>query len=341
MIEVTELTRQFGNVTAVDRLSFTVSAGEVLGFLGPNGAGKTTTMRIVTGFLAPSAGTVTVFGNDVRTASKAVRARIGYLPEGAPLYGDMTPVQLLRFATRMHGLTVQRTRERIAFAIERLALKEVVSLRCETLSKGFRRRVALALAIVHDPDVLILDEPTDGLDPNQKHDVRGLIRDLSMDRIIVVSTHVLEEVDAVCSRAIIIGNGRLLADGTPLQLAARSRFHGAVTLTFRDLPADVEVLNEIGSGTHIESGVAPRITVFPRQQARADGKSLFDVTRQLAAERRWSLDGLFVEQGRLEEVFRTLTTAAANPSAATPSAATPSAAAPSSAAANATGTAAL
>ena len=323
MIEVHELTRRFGSVLAVDRLSFAVAAGEVLGFLGPNGAGKTTTMKIITAFLAPSAGSVHVFGNDVRTAAVAARARIGYLPEGAPLYGDMTPRQLLRFATRLRALSGPYAAARIDFAIQRLGLASVADARSETLSKGFRRRVAIALAIVHDPDVLILDEPTDGLDPNQKHEVRTLIRELSPGRIIVVSTHILEEVDAVCTRAVIIGEGRLLADATPRELAARSRYHGAVTIEFAAPPTDIEVLAEIGSGTSVDPDAPARITVFPRRQTPPDAavgsrpprptetRSLFDTVRQLAAERRWALTGLYVEQGRLDEVFRALTTAPA------------------------------
>ena len=314
MIEVHELTRRFGPVLAVDRLSFAVAPGEVLGLLGPNGAGKTTTLRVITGFLTAHGGSVRVFGHDVATAAVAAQARIGYLPEGAPLYDDMTPAQLLRFATRLRGLATPLARERIGLAIERLSLGSVINARCETLSKGFRRRVALALAIVHDPDVLILDEPTDGLDPNQKHEVRSLIRELSPNRVIVVSTHILEEVDAVCSRAIIIGCGRLLADGTPRELAARSRYHGAVTIEFRTPPADVEVLQAVGGGTVTD---ANRITVLPRDSAVPPRDisvpqrwPLFETVRQLAAERRWDLTGIYVEQGRLDEVFRTLTTGA-------------------------------
>lgn len=310
MIEVNELHRRFGRVLAVDGLSFNAAPGEVLGFLGPNGAGKTTTMRIICGFLAASSGTVRIYGQDVRTAGVAARARIGYLPEGAPLYGEMTPRQLLHFAVRVRGMADERVRARTAFAIDRLSIGEVIDVRIETLSKGFRRRVALAVAIVHDPDVLILDEPTDGLDPNQKHEVRGLIRELSNQRIIIISTHVLEEVDAVCTRALIIGNGRLLADASPRQLAQRSRYHGAVTIAFKTVPADIEVLSDISAPSGIEqqlTGAAATVTVFPLQQARADGRTLFEVIRQIAAERRWQIEGLYVEPGRLDDVFRALT----------------------------------
>ena len=312
MIVVSDLIRRFGAVTAVDGLSFSVEPGEVLGFLGPNGAGKTTTMKLITGFLAPSAGQVSVFGIDIQRDPQRCRQRIGYLPEGAPLYGDMTPRQLLRFCARMRGMAAERVAARLDAVVERLGLVGVVDQRIETLSKGFRRRVGIAQAILHEPDAIILDEPTDGLDPNQKHEVRELIRELAPGRIIIVSTHILEEVDAVCSRAMIIGKGRLLADGTPQALASRSRYHGAVTLLLREQPQDLEVLASL-EGVHsleqekVAHGV--RITLLAGAPTRPDAKSLFEVVRQLAAERRWPLDGLALEQGRLDEVFRTLTVA--------------------------------
>ncbi len=310
MIVVSDLIRRFGALTAVNGLNFSVRAGEVLGFLGPNGAGKTTTMKLLTGFIAASSGHIEIFGVDVQRDPKRCRERIGYLPEGAPLYGDMTPRQLLQFCARMRQLAPARARQRMSTVIERLGLGGVVDQRIETLSKGFRRRVGIAQAILHEPDAIILDEPTDGLDPNQKHEVRELIRELAPGRIIIVSTHILEEVDAVCSRALIIGEGRLLADGTPAALASRSRYHGAVTLLARQQPKDVEVLAGLDGVSGMEQETVAqgvRITLLPADVARSDGKSLFEVVRQLAAERRWLLDGLIVEQGRLDEVFRTLT----------------------------------
>ncbi|MBM3516341.1 MAG: ABC transporter ATP-binding protein [Alphaproteobacteria bacterium] len=221
MITAHALTKHFGALTAVDGVTFTVERGEVLGFLGPNGAGKSTTMKMLTSFLPPTAGGATVCGFDVVAEPIAVKERIGYLPEGAPLYGDMTPAQLLDFVADIRGLSGAKRRESLGLAIARTAIAEVLRQPIETLSKGFKRRVGLAQAILHDPEVLILDEPTDGLDPNQKHDVRALLRSMAPHKAIIISTHVLEEVDAVCTRAIIIARGRVLADETPTALKGR------------------------------------------------------------------------------------------------------------------------
>ena len=222
MIEISHLTKRYGALTAVDDVSFQVTAGEVLGFLGPNGAGKSTTMKMITGFLAPSSGTIKVCGHDVLDAPLAAKACMGYLPEGAPSYGEMSVRGFLDFIADIRGLSGTQRRARLDSVIERLALGIVLEQMIETLSKGFRRRVGLAQALLHDPQVLILDEPTDGLDPNQKHEVRELISAMSKEKIIVISTHILEEVDAVCNRAIIIDNGRILADETPQKLASRA-----------------------------------------------------------------------------------------------------------------------
>ena len=222
MIEINHLSKRYGALKAVDDVSFKVGAGEVLGFLGPNGAGKTTTMRIVTGFLAPTSGSVRVCGHDLEREPLAAKACMGYLPEGAPIYGEMSVRAFLDFIADVRGLRGERRRARLDDVIGRLGLQGVLEQVVETLSKGFKRRVGLAQALVHDPQVLILDEPTDGLDPNQKHEVRALINAMAKDKIIVISTHILEEVDAVCSRAIIIAGGRLLADESPQALAARS-----------------------------------------------------------------------------------------------------------------------
>jgi ABC-2 type transport system ATP-binding protein len=205
----------------VDDISFNVAPGEVLGFLGPNGAGKSTTMKMITGFLAPSAGSVRVCGYDIEQSPLAAKKIMGYLPEGAPSYGEMTVSAFLNFIADVRELSSTR-QQRLDDVTQRLALQSVLEQSIDTLSKGFRRRVGLAQALLHDPKVLILDEPTDGLDPNQKHEVRSLINDMAKDKIIVISTHILEEVAAVCSRAIIIADGRLLADETPQKLAARS-----------------------------------------------------------------------------------------------------------------------
>ena len=237
MIAIEHVTRRFGPIVAVDDMSFAVGRGEVLGFLGPNGAGKSTTMRMIAGLLEPTSGTIRVDGFDVRVRSLDVRRRLGYVPEGSPLYPDMTPAGLLRFASGVRGLTGSRRRTAIDDAIGRLALEPVVHRPVETLSRGYRRRVALALALLHDPDVLVLDEPTEGLDPNQKRELRRHIRAIAPDKTIVVSTHVLEEVDALCTRVIIIAGGRVRADATPAALAAESPV-GRLDDVFRRVTAD-------------------------------------------------------------------------------------------------------
>lgn len=222
MIEVNQLTKRYGPLTAVDGITFKVEAGEVLGFLGPNGAGKSTTMKMIAGFLAPTSGSVTVCGHDVVEQPIAAKSVMGYLPEGAPSYAEMTVAAFLEFIANVRGLTGADRRGRFEDVVGRLALGRVLNQPIETLSKGYKRRVGLAQAILHDPKVLILDEPTDGLDPNQKHEVRTLIDAMAKDKIIIISTHILEEVDAVCTRAIIIANGRILADDTPGNLEARA-----------------------------------------------------------------------------------------------------------------------
>jgi ABC-2 type transport system ATP-binding protein len=221
-IAIRGLTKHFGALKAVDGVSFDVGQGEVLGFLGPNGAGKSTTMKMVTGFLAPTAGTVQVGGHDVVSEPVAAKTMIGYLPEGAPAYPDMNPLGFLRFIAEVRGLTGQAREARIAEVVRRVHLEGVMHQPIETLSKGYKRRVGLAQAILHDPPVLIMDEPTDGLDPNQKHEVRSLIREMARSKAIVLSTHILEEVEAVCTRAIIITHGKLVFDGTPAELEARA-----------------------------------------------------------------------------------------------------------------------
>ena len=220
MVEIDRLSKSFGDFRAVDNISLTVRKGEILGFLGPNGAGKTTTMRMVAGFLTPSAGTVRACGHDVIDNPTAVKSVIGYLPEGSPSYDDMSVRAFLKFIAEIRGFNGAERDERVARAAKRLDLGDVMERPIDVLSKGYRRRVGLAQSILHDPPVLILDEPTDGLDPNQKHEVRGLIAEMSAEKAIVVSTHILEEVEAVCTRAVIIGRGKVLADGTAATLRA-------------------------------------------------------------------------------------------------------------------------
>src|SRR5881394_12581 len=222
MIKTEQLTKRYDSLTAVDDVSFHVGPGEVLGFLGPNGAGKTTTMRMLAGFVTPTSGRANICGHDVESEPLKAKAALGYLPEGAPLYGEMTVRRFLEFIADLRSLTGARRSQRLGHVIEHLQLGGVLDQTIETLSKGFRRRVGLAQAIMHDPPVLILDEPTDGLDPNQKHEVRELIRSMGDTKAIIVSTHILEEVDAVCDRAIIIDHGRIVSDGTPNELHARS-----------------------------------------------------------------------------------------------------------------------
>jgi ABC-2 type transport system ATP-binding protein len=223
LIEIVGLTKRFGRLVAVDGVSFSLRRGEVLGFLGPNGAGKSTTMRMATGYLPPTAGSALIAGEDVVTAPLAARRQLGYLPEGSPLYGEMTPAGLLGFVARMRRIGGRDWRERRDWLIERLGLADVWQRPIDTLSKGFKRRVGLAQALLHDPPVLILDEPTDGLDPNQKHEVRTLLQAMAPDKAIVISTHILEEVEAVCTRAIIVARGRIVADGLPKVLFAAAR----------------------------------------------------------------------------------------------------------------------
>ena len=236
MIEIENLVKKFGPFTAVDGISFTVEPGEVLGFLGPNGAGKSTTMKMITGFLAPTSGIIRVCGHDIGNDALAAKKELGYLPEGAPSYGEMTTRQFLEFIGDVRGLSGKARSDRIDMAVTQLHLQQVINRPIETLSKGFKRRVGLAQAILHDPKVLILDEPTDGLDPNQKYEVRELIKGMAQDKIVVISTHILEEVDAVCSNAIIIANGKIVANETPKELIARSP-SGRLDDVFREITA--------------------------------------------------------------------------------------------------------
>ncbi len=278
MITTKNLSKRYGDKLAVDDLSFGVAPGEVLGFLGANGAGKSTTMRMIAGFIAPSGGSVSVCGHDIERAAVAAKSCIGYLPEGAPSYGEMTVAEFLDFVADIRGLSGANRRRRRDVVIERLALEPVFDQVVETLSKGFRRRVGLAQAILHDPQVLILDEPTDGLDPNQKHEVRRLINDLGKDKLVIVSTHIFEEVHEVCTRAIIIAHGRIVADETPSALEARSRYHHAVSLRFEkaeELAAaarDIATLAEVAAVETNERDLKLTAVPRPRRQRAAGGE---------------------------------------------------------------------
>ena len=234
MLNVENLQKRFGRLEAVKGISFTVSKGEVLGFLGPNGAGKSTTMRMITGFLPPTAGTASICGHDIITDPVEAKKCLGYLPEAAPSYRAMTVEDYLRFIASVRGYHGAEARERVDAAIEKARLQPVAHKTIETLSKGYRQRACFAQAILHDPPVLIMDEPTDGLDPNQKFTVREMIREMAAEKAIVISTHILEEVDAVCTRAIVIADGEIRADGTPAKLKAMDP-SGRLDVVFRNL----------------------------------------------------------------------------------------------------------
>ena len=218
MISISNITKKFGDFTAVDNLSMSVKSGEVLGFLGPNGAGKSTTMKMITGFMKPTEGTIKVKGMNVETNPIECKRLIGYLPEGAPLYGDMTPINMLKFVAYIRGMDSQEFKTALDIVVIKTEITDVINQPIDTLSKGYKRRVGLAQALIHDPEILILDEPTDGLDPNQKHHVRNLINEMGKKKAIIISTHILEEVDAVCSRACIIAKGKKIIDSNPKEL---------------------------------------------------------------------------------------------------------------------------
>ena len=240
MIRVTELSKSFGEIKAVDKISFEVKEGEVLGFLGPNGAGKSTTMKMITSFISPSGGDATVFGKSILSDPIEVRKKIGYMPENAPLYDDMTVDEFLHYTAQLRNIEKKEQTHAVEKVLEMCALKEVQFQTIETLSKGYKRRTSMAQALIHDPQVLILDEPTDGLDPNQKHDVRSLIKSLAKDKCVILSTHILEEVEAVCTRAIIISSGKKLFDGEASELKDKSSI-GRVDDVFRAITTGQEV----------------------------------------------------------------------------------------------------
>jgi ABC-2 type transport system ATP-binding protein len=312
LIEIQKLRKQFGNLVAVDDISFQVDRGEVLGFLGPNGAGKSTTMKMITGFLTPSAGKIRIAGDDITANPLAAKRRLGYLPEGAPAYPDMTVWEFLRFIADVRELKGAQRQQRLDYVVQRVNLAQVLHQPIDTLSKGFKRRVGLAQAILHDPEVLILDEPTDGLDPNQKYEVRGLIREMAQEKVIVLSTHILEEVHAVCSRAIIIAQGRLVADGTPNELEAQSLDYNAVTLTIDAPTEQAENIRQTLTAIHgvekliilEEQAQQLRYQLLPKQR-----QTIVAEVSQALREKQWSVSELHVDRGQLDSVFRQLTTA--------------------------------
>ena len=304
MIEINNLTKNFDQFTAIDDLTFTVKEGEVLGFLGPNGAGKSTTMKLITGFLSASHGSISIDGFDISKNPIEAKSLMGYLPEGAPSYGDMTTLEFLNFVAQIRGYTGEEILLRVQRVLDEVELNSVSQQTIETLSKGFKRRVGLAQAIMHDPKVLILDEPTDGLDPNQKHHVRELIKNLARDKIVIISTHILEEVTAVCSRAIIIAQGKIVADGTPAELESRSKYHQAVSVRLSknyDLATDLTGIAEVGDvEKDSEDDMVFRILA-------SGSNSIFSQVSEIAQAKHWPVTEFHVSRGQLEDVFRTVT----------------------------------
>jgi ABC-2 type transport system ATP-binding protein len=299
MITVEHLSKRYGTHPAVDDVSFTCEPGTVTGFLGPNGAGKSTTMRMITGFMPPTSGRVTIGSHDVAESPLEAKRLIGYLPENAASYPDMTVKGFLEFAAELRGLNRTQKKQAVARVIELCFLQSVLRQSIDTLSKGYKHRTCLAQALIHDPEVLIMDEPTDGLDPNQKHEVRNLIRELGKTKAIVFSTHILEEVDAACTRAIIIDRGRIVANGTPEELRDMSVLAGAVTLSAHG--ATAEKLSSLGRVEDL--GGAFRI--YP-----GDKRKSADLARgvvELVAREGWKVEGMYSERGELDEVFRRIT----------------------------------
>jgi ABC-2 type transport system ATP-binding protein len=309
MIKVRNLHKTFGKITAVNGISFTVEKGEVLGFLGPNGAGKSTTMRMITGFIPPSAGEISVGGFNVLDNPIPAKRLIGYLPENAPSYIDMTVLGFLTFAAELRGLRGQEKQRAIDRVVEMCFLESVLHQSVETLSKGYRHRTCFAQAIIHDPEVLIMDEPTDGLDPNQKHEVRTLIRKMGQTKAIIFSTHILEEVEAACSRAIIIDRGRIVANGTPEQLKQRSEYAGAVTI--RLLDGEIELVRQkLSQISSVEKSVVladSPLTIRVYSKRNGQRGELARAIGEVAAKEHWRIDELHTEEGRLDEVFRSIT----------------------------------
>ncbi len=310
MIRVNSLSKKFNNLLAVDQVSFEVKQGEILGFLGPNGAGKTTTMKMLTCFIPPSSGTAEICGYSILDDPLQVRNQIGYLPESAPSYEEMLVGEFLKFIAEIRGYSGMELKRRVSMVIEKTSLSEVENQMIDTLSKGFRQRTCLAQALLHDPPVLILDEPTDGLDPNQKHEVRSLIKEMSEERTILISTHILEEVDAVCTSAMIIANGRVVGYGTPDELLSQSLYRNSVTVSMknenpRKLLDDFNQLDFVFSVEHVQDDRKDLVTMrlYPKNK-----ESISRKLEEYLYKRNVQLEQFTVERGRLDEVFRQLTT---------------------------------
>lgn len=310
MIEVDNLTKKYGSFSAVDDLSFKVNKGEILGFLGPNGAGKSTTMKMLSCFITPTSGTARIGGFDIIKDSLAVRELVGYLPESAPSYKDMTVLEFLTFIAEIRGFHKTENKERVEKVVETTFLDQVLYQTINTLSKGYRQRVGFAQALIHDPPVLILDEPTDGLDPNQKHEVRTLIKKMAAEKAIILSTHILEEMEAVCTRAIIINKGKIVADGTPNELLSRSDRYNAVNLTFTQKPDEslMTELNQVANVKKVEditnsaSSENVRYRILPE-----NGQLILPVISQFMSDKNIKVEEIYSEKGQMDKVFRNLT----------------------------------
>jgi ABC-2 type transport system ATP-binding protein len=308
MVELDGLSKHFGPFVAVDGINLKVSKGEVLGFLGPNGAGKSTTMRMVAGFLTPTAGTAKVCGHDVASDPVQVKSLLGYMAEGSPSYEDMTVRAFLTFIAEVRGLSGQAAQARIEEVVTKIKLEDVIDRPIDVLSKGYKRRVGLAQAILHDPPVLILDEPTDGLDPNQKHHVRTLIEDMAAEKAIIVSTHILEEVEAVCTRAVIIGNGKLLADGTSEELLRNLPEHNAVHVVVAPEVAS-DAATKLQGATNVSD--ATQVTrddgTTEIQCAPTNGADILVAVGAVLRDNSIPYSQLYKNRGDLDAVFRQIT----------------------------------
>jgi len=310
MIEVDCLSKIYGSLAAVDNVSFQVKKGEILGFLGPNGAGKSTTMKMISCFISPTSGTARIGGKDIRTDSLEVRRIVGYLPESAPSYRQMTVTEFLSFIAQTRGFYGREQEERVERIIRLTTLESARHQTIDTLSKGFRQRVGFAQALIHDPPVLILDEPTDGLDPNQKQEVRALIRRMAEEKAIILSTHILEEMEAVCTRAVIINNGRIIADGSPDELLKHSRLYNTVTLKLAQQPdkeliksfMEIENVNDVKLIKALRPGDPHTLQLFPNSKL-----DILHEVREFLAAKGVSVGEIYREKGHMDEVFRNLT----------------------------------
>jgi len=311
MIKVENLVKNFGPKIAVNDVSFSVERGEVLGFLGPNGAGKSTTMRMVTGFIPPTSGRISVGGHDILQNPIPAKRLVGYLPENAPSYADMSVQGFLGFVAELRGMTGDAKKKAIGHAVEMCMLENVLHQTIDTLSKGYRHRTCLAQSIIHDPDILIMDEPTDGLDPNQKHEVRNLIKRMGANKAIIFSTHILEEVDAACSRVIIIDRGKIVANGTPDELRRRSPRAGAVSVVVSGVSAAQlsEKLGAIGcvSGVETLSESLQQAVVRALPKNPDQKPELVRAVMEMVAQQQWKIEDLRTEEGHFDEVFRSIT----------------------------------